>query len=60
MSKFKPGDKVVVEIEAIEYFGELPMAYRLTCGINLPMNVLDKADLLPKAAKAPAKKSTKK
>ncbi len=41
MAKFKAGDKVVMEIEAVEYIGKIPSFYVLKGGIKLPMNVMD-------------------
>ena len=62
MAKFKPGDKVVLEIKDMEMLGPIENVYNTTCGIRIKVAELDKAELLKeqKADKAPAKKSTKK
>ena len=62
MAKFKPGDKVVLEIKDMEMLGPIENVYNTTCGIRIKVAELDKAELLKeqKAEKAPAKKSTKK
>lgn len=57
--KFKKGDKVVVQIESVEYFGELPTHYRLNTGTKILISELDKAEPA-KEAKPAAKKTTKK
>ena len=37
MTKFKAGDKIVMEIESVEYNAGIPVAYVLPGGIKLPM-----------------------
>ena len=66
MSKFKAGDKVVLEISAIEKYGAVPVAYKTTCGVRIHIKDLDRAELLKAEktekveAKAEAKTAAKK
>lgn len=43
MAKFKTGDTIVLEIESVEYDAGIPVAYVLTGGIKLPMQIFDPA-----------------
>ena len=43
MAKYKAGDKIVLEIESVEYNAGIPVAYVLTGGIKIPMQVFDPA-----------------
>ena len=42
MTKFKAGDKIVLEIESVEYKGaNVPANYVMTCGIKIPVTRFD-------------------
>ena len=41
MTKFKEGDKIVMEIKKVEYDAGIPVAYVLPYGFRLPMQIFD-------------------
>lgn len=61
-TKYKAGDKITLEVKNVNYIGEFPAQYEMTCGLRIPVGSLDAVTIEEqKPAKKPAaKKTTKK
>lgn len=57
-TKFKAGDKITLEVKNVNYIGEFPAQYEMTCGLRIPVGTLDRANI--ETEKPAVKKTTKK
>lgn len=57
-TKYKAGDKITLEVKNVNYIGEFPAQYEMTCGLRIPVGTLDSVNI--ETEKPAAKKTTKK
>lgn len=57
-TKYKAGDKITLEVKSVNYIGDFPAQYEMTCGLRIPVGTLDRANI--ETEKPAVKKTTKK